>query len=239
MGRILFARACSLTGRTGIPALATPGGITGGIPSTGSRYGSPLLDLHKGRSLLLRRIFPVAHEGMFLHHGHSLADQFLDILQPGNLLGITERNGFPFHACPGSTANAVDIGFRDVGNVKIDDQGQLFDIDTPGGNIGGHQYSRAAAFKIPEGLLTGTLRFIAMDGGSFYTALLQNPDHLVGPVLSACKDQDRHAGVLLQKMDQQGRFPLLCHHVYRLLHLFSSGLLRLDAHLLGITQNLA
>ena len=47
-----------------------------------------------------------------------------------------ESNGYTIRIRPGCTADAVDIFFRIVGNVVVDDLTDVVDIDAPGNNIG-------------------------------------------------------------------------------------------------------
>jgi anti-sigma factor RsiW len=53
-----------------------------------------------------------------------------------SLIGRTKRNCQSAKACPAGTTNTVNIGFRCVGQIKIDNMAQASNIDTTRGNIG-------------------------------------------------------------------------------------------------------
>ena len=53
----------------------------------------------------------------------------------------------PFVAGPSGSADAVDIVFGDMGQLVVDDVGQLIDIEAAGRDIGGHQDADRAGLE--------------------------------------------------------------------------------------------
>lgn len=89
----------------------------------------------------------------------------------------------------GGAADAVNVGFGFVGDVIIDHKGDVLDVDTARGNIGGDEDARALAAKVLERTLTGALAFISMDGFSPQAGMTHLTDESIGAVFGAAKDE--------------------------------------------------
>ena len=110
----------------------------------------------------------------------------------------------PHHACvidrrqskritgtggPTGTTDAMDICLGGIGNIEIDDMGNLTDVDSPGRDIGRHQHLKGAAPKTVKSLLPPMLRQIPLQRScpvARFAQLLAEP---FGAMLSAGKDQ--------------------------------------------------
>ena len=101
------------------------------------------------------------------------------------------------------TANAVDIRFRDIGQIEVDDQGQFTDIDAPGGDIRGHQNADGTVLEALQRLDTVGLALVAMDGHSRYVVAVQFPHHPVRAVLGGGKHENGLLWPLPQQPQQQ------------------------------------
>src|SRR5690606_33651551 len=68
---------------------------------------------------------------MFLNSRHTQPDQLLDVLQKLAFLNIAERIGCA--RCPGArrAANPVNVAFRLVGQIIVDDVSHIVNVDTP------------------------------------------------------------------------------------------------------------
>src|SRR5229473_3216493 len=66
-------------------------------------------------------------EGMIGDDRHALLDQLLDVPQKSTLLAVTERDRDAVGTGAGSAADAVDIAFRHVRQVEIDDMRDAVD----------------------------------------------------------------------------------------------------------------
>jgi len=76
----------------------------------------------------------------------------------------------------------VNIGFRFVGDVVVDDIAQFFNIDTPGGDIRCNQYTGFPCFKSFQGFLPLILGLVAMNCSSIDIFLFEVPGNLVSTV---------------------------------------------------------
>ena len=57
----------------------------------------------------------------------------------------------------------MHIALRVIGNVEIDNMRYAVDIDSPRGDIGGHQHLHLLGPELSERLLAGILRLVAMN----------------------------------------------------------------------------
>ena len=134
--------------------------------------------------------------------------RFLGEVAEGDSLAATAR--------PSGPADSVDIGLRHLGQIVVEDMGQLFDVQPPGGDVSGHQGLEFPGPEVGQGLLAGGLALVAVDGGGGDPVLAQLPGHLVGPVLGAGKDQGVFHRQLLDQLGQQPGLIALVHEVHRL-----------------------
>ncbi len=93
------------------------------------------------------------------------ADQPLDVAQIAHLLGAgDQRDRDAVGAGARGAADAVDIGFRDVGQVEIDHMADAVDVDAAGGDVGGDQRADLAGAERRQHALAVVLRLVAVDG---------------------------------------------------------------------------
>ena len=173
---------------------------------------------------------------MVLHQGDLFTDEFLNVLEQGLLPEIAEGDGLAPPARPAGSADAVDVGLGHLGQVVVEYVGQLLDIQSPGGDVGGHQTADVSRLEVSQGLLAGGLALVAVDGGGGDARLAQVPGHLVGSVLGAGEDQGVFRPLPLHEMGQERGLVPLVHQIDRLadhLHRGGDGVYR---HLDGIFQ---
>ena len=84
---------------------------------------------------------------MAVSHWQCLVDDPFDILNIQALIRRGKRHGMSGKFRAAGTADAVDIIFRIIGQIIIDDQFDAFDINTACGNVRGHQDTVFTAFK--------------------------------------------------------------------------------------------
>ena len=97
----------------------------------------------------------------------------------------------------------MDVGLGHVGQVVVKHEGQIGDVDAPGGDIGGAQHPHPARLEVAEGLHPGGLALVAVDGGGGDAPFLEVLGDAVGPVLGAGEHQGGGDVPLLHKMGQQ------------------------------------
>src|SRR5690606_33682992 len=136
---------------------------------------------------------------------NALADQTFNAFQVFQLFGTHQRNRFTGSTGAAGTANAVHIVSRHVGQFEVHHMGQLFDIQTAGGDIGGHQHGNVAAFEVGQCTGTGALTFIAVNGGSGNVVFLQMFGQTVSAVFGTGKHQHLLPLVVFQQLAEQLR----------------------------------
>ena len=92
------------------------------------------------------------------------ANQPLDVTQIGAFLVIAERDREALGAGARGAADAVDVAFRHIGQVVIDDMRDAVDIDAARGDIGGDQGLDLAVAEGGKRPLALALRLVAVDG---------------------------------------------------------------------------
>ncbi len=86
--------------------------------------------------------------------GHLAPNQPLDVAQIGPLvLFVAQRDGDAFRSRPARAANAVHIGFRDVGNLEVDHVAQVVHVNSTCGDVCGHKHTQIAALESLHRLL--------------------------------------------------------------------------------------
>jgi len=99
-----------------------------------------------------------------------------------------------FSGSPGA-ADAVDVGFGFVGEVVVDDEAYVFDVDSAGGDISGNEDGDAAGFECFEGFFTLILGFISVDGTGFVAGGGESLDEFVCSVFGAVEDNGEAGGL--------------------------------------------
>src|SRR5690625_3104358 len=92
-----------------------------------------------------------------------LTDQSLDIAKVNALFGIAKRDGDTFGSGARGSPDPVNVCFRFVWKIEVDDHGNAFDIDAARRDIGRHQNANAAAPELAESALAGSLGFVSVD----------------------------------------------------------------------------
>lgn len=60
------------------------------------------------------------------------------------------------------TANSVDVVFDGIGQVVVDDMGDVGDVQTAGGDVGGHEHHVGVLAEVGHGVETGLLRLVSV-----------------------------------------------------------------------------
>src|SRR5690606_22266461 len=136
---------------------------------------------------------------------NALTDQAFNAFQVFQLFRAHQRNGFTGGAGAAGTANAVHIVGRHVGQFEVHHMRQLFNIQTTGGDIGGHQHGNITAFEFGQCAGTGALAFIAMNGRGGDVVFLQVFRQAVSTVLGTGKYQHLLPLVVFQQLAEQLR----------------------------------
>src|SRR5262245_39990171 len=101
-----------------------------------SNLGNALRQRNLQFSLRTRRIVEIRNGDS----RETPAEHALDIAQLPFLLWRDEGERLAGHLGATRAADAVDVVFRCLGHVEVDDVAERFDVDAAGGDIGGDQY---------------------------------------------------------------------------------------------------
>lgn len=100
-------------------------------------------------------------------HGHLLdlgAVELLNLTHHADILGGDKVDGNALSAETTTTTNSVDVVLTVGGEIVVDDQGNLLDIDTTGQKISGDQDTRRAGSELLHDQITLTLVHVTVHG---------------------------------------------------------------------------
>ena len=124
---------------------------------------------------------------MVLHLGNLLPGQLFDFFQQGQFLIIAQCNGDALPPRSAGAANAMDVGFRNLGQVVVHHAGQILNVQSPRGDVRCDEHPDFSFLKAGQRLLTGGLTLVAVNGGGGNFSFFQIPADLIRPVLRAGK----------------------------------------------------
>ncbi len=142
-----------------------------------------------------------------LHLFDRLTGGALDRAQHALLARGDEQDRVAVAAGTAGTADAVHVAFGVVRNVIVQHVADAFHIQAARGHVGGDQDVELAVLELGNGLLTGGLLHVAIDGGRGQTARLQLLRQLFGGGLGAREDD--HAVERLDFQDAGQRVQLV------------------------------
>lgn len=119
------------------------------------------------------------------------AGQFFDIPDKGLLVRRAEGDGDAVGSGPASATNAVDVGFRNIWDLVIEDVFQIVDVDAACSDIGCDEHANLAGLEIRQRFLSPVLRFVPMDRLGGDAVLFERSCHDVRAALRARKNECR------------------------------------------------
>lgn len=75
-----------------------------------------------------------------------------------------EGDGAAAQSGPACATDPVHVGLGHVGQVQVEHVGELVDVNAAGGNISGNQHADIPLLESAQGILTGGLGLVAVDG---------------------------------------------------------------------------
>ena len=175
---------------------------------------------------------------MVFDDGHFPIHQALDVFHVFSLVGlIDQRPGDAAGAGAASSADAVHVRLRNVGDLEVDDVAHARDVDAAGGDV---RSDEDVQLPRPEGLHGSValgLGLVAVDGLGLDLVALQVADDLVCAVFGAGENQGRFNLLLLQQVHQEFAFIVLIHEKHVLVHGVSGGALLCYLNALGILEH--
>ena len=77
---------------------------------------------------------------------------------------VTKRIGQAFFSSTSGAADAVNIDFGFVGQIKIEDVRNVVDVNASAGNVGGDENEHLAVSEVLERPCSGGLAFVTVNG---------------------------------------------------------------------------
>ena len=93
-----------------------------------------------------------------------LARYLFDVAQQRTFFAITECDGNAFCACTGRAADAVDVGFRNMRQVEVDDVRDAIDVDASGSKVRCNEHGGATGAERVQRADALALALVAMQG---------------------------------------------------------------------------
>ncbi len=129
--------------------------------------------------------------------------RLVDHLPARELVPVDEGDRDAGLARAAGAADAVHVGLLVLGDLVVDDVGDVVDVDAAGGHVGGHQHVDVAGAERLEGLLAGDLVQVAVHGADLEAALAELVGDLLRGALGAGEDHRGAATAGLQQPADQ------------------------------------
>ncbi|MNM53550.1 hypothetical protein D3C81_646540 [compost metagenome] len=167
-----------------------------------------------------------------------LAGNALDALEQLLFVWSNQRNGFTRATGTTGTADTVHVIFFDVRQLEVDHVRQLVNVQAASRNIGSNHDTHGAGLEIGQGLGTGILALVAMDGRSGQTVLFQVLGQAVGAMFGAGEDQNLFPGTGGNQVSEQGALVAGRQAIDPLLDTLNCGVGWRNLDALGVVQQL-
>ena len=138
--------------------------------------------------------------------GSASALQLVPLLGVG---GREQGDGPARGAVARGAADPVGQPLRGLGQLVVDDQADVGDVEAAGGHVGRHQDVHVAVAEAADGALPGVLGEVALELGHAQLEGLQLAGELLGAVLGTGEDDRPRAGRLELEKRHQGVHALL------------------------------
>ena len=116
------------------------------------------------------------------------AGEAFDLTELALLLGGQEGDGLAVATGAPRTADAVHIGLGLTWHIEVDDQTDPVHVQSPGGDVGGHQYVEGASAQTLHQTLALALRHVSGDCGGLDAPARQLDGDVLGRGLGAHED---------------------------------------------------
>lgn len=175
-------------------------------------------------------------------HGHLLdlsAVELLDLAHHADIIGSDEVDGNTLTSETATTTDAVNVVLAVGGQIIVDDQGDLLDVDTTGKQIGGDQDTRRTGAELLHDDVTLSLVHVAVHGGDSEVTGSELVGEPVDLPAGVAEDNGLGDGDGLVEIGQGVELPvLLLDGNVELLDTFEGKLVLLDENADGVTHEL-
>ena len=169
-------------------------------------------------------------------------DSALNQLQLAELTRSDEGHSYAGVACTTGTADAVNVAFRILRNIKVDNVGNVVNVDTAGSNVGSNQHINSAFAEFLHYAVTLVLAQVAMQALSHVATAGKCDRQVVNTLFSTAEDNQLAVDFCVQQTAQAFNLILgfeivLLNQRYSQLFLGNGYILRRLHVLLGQAQN--
>jgi len=114
-------------------------------------------------------------------HGRNfIADVFLDGVEGVDKILACQREGLALGPDSGCAADAMDVIFRVLGKIEVNDMGDAVDVKPTAGNVGGHKNWQFAVLELIEHFQAPYLLHVSRQAPSTKAVALQFLDEAFG-----------------------------------------------------------
>ena len=172
-------------------------GLSAGARLACALRGSPTVACGVGRDVQL--FVEMRRAGVGLGWvGAGQAQRLVDHLPAGQLVPVDQGDRDTGLACAAGAPDAVHVGLLVLGDLVVDDVGDVVDVDAAGGDVGGDEHVDVAGAERLERLLAGGLSQVAVHRADLEAAFGQLVGDLLGGALGAGEDHRGAAALGLQ-----------------------------------------
>lgn len=175
-------------------------------------------------------------------HGHLLdlgAVELLNLAHHADIVSGDEVDGNTLTSETSTTTDAVDVVLAVSGQVVVDDQGDLLNVDTTGEKVGGDQHTGGAGAELLHDDVTLALVHIAVHGGNGEVTSSELVGEPVNLPAGVAEDDGLGDGDGLVQIGEGVELPvLLLNGNVELLDTFEGKLVLLDENADGVTHEL-
>lgn len=170
--------------------------------------------------------------------GKGLFNELLDVHEEFVLFGGAIGDGGAIGSGTTGAADTVDVGFGLVRDVDVDNEGDVFDIDSTSGYVGGDEDGEAACLEFFQSALALGLGAVSVDRFGFETVGVDGFAELIRAVFGAGEDDGESVVLLVSEvLEEEVLFVILVDEADTLVDFFGGGLLGLDGDVGGVIEN--
>lgn len=128
---------------------------------------------------------------------------FFDELEVGESVDADKTDGLSGRTGATRAANAVGVNDGGARQVVVDDDGQGYEVETTGGDIGGDKDLELTGVEIGEDLGASALAQCAVKGAGFEAEAAQLFGHVPGGVFGGHEDENPGPGMRFDELAQK------------------------------------
>jgi hypothetical protein len=126
-----------------------------------------------------------------IDHRNSHTHQAFNITNGSRLLRKCDGYRTALRACSTGSTDSVNVVFGILGHIVVDNQRDVLDIDSSGGDVGGYEHSILTVFKSLKGKSSLSKRSIRVNFGCRVSIVTDRFSNFSRAVASSCENKYR------------------------------------------------